>query len=594
MAMPAIVYLLAISAALHAVNYYLEARRDAGARRRRRACDSPRSAADAAGRLGRCCRHWPRWPPATLFPIQKFGVFTAVCRDRDGRRPVRDLPMVLHRFPLSDATVERRTARRAEQPAQAQSREAWSAWLVARGPAALACWVIAARRARRRHAPDSTPRCRCSTCSTATRISFRTTPGSRKHLGNLVPMEVVLTMPPERLRAGDEHAEQDGQQYRLTMLERLELLRQIERRLEEFPQISRALSAATFAPAGDRRPGWAAPIAAATTPRTRPSSITATSCWPATTCGWSASAASDRLTGRELWRLNARVAAAPDGDQPRRLRRVSRTSSTRPSSRCCWPTSSATRSCGPCTSKASNSPASRVCVLFRAPNRAAAPPAEVQEHALAELARDAAASRRAASPISTSPPSSTRAAATPPRTTEYRQSARRLAAQAGRGDPRLGAERPRGSTDRRERRVRRRRHRTCTASPRSMAAPLADDGGPRPIRAVFTGLAPVVERTQRQLVGELASRPSAGRCCLAAAVVTLGYMSVVCRRPGDGSRAVAARGDARRHGLARREDRPRRRHDRRRGAWASRSKARFTSSTGSARAGRRAATAATP
>jgi hypothetical protein len=56
-------------------------------------------------------------------------------------------------------------------------------------------------------------------------------------------------------------------------------------------------------------------------------------------------------------------------------------------------------------------------------------------------------------------------------------------------------------------------------------APLADDGGPRPIRAVVTGLAPVVAETQRQLLATLRHGflLAAG---LAAVVVTLGLMSV--------------------------------------------------------------------
>ncbi|MCA9260878.1 MAG: MMPL family transporter, partial [Planctomycetales bacterium] len=68
------------------------------------------------------------------------------------------------------------------------------------------------------------------------------------HLGNLVPMEVILTVPPERCRTADQEAESDGNQYRMTMLERLEMIREIQRREESLKEVSRVLSVATFTP----------------------------------------------------------------------------------------------------------------------------------------------------------------------------------------------------------------------------------------------------------------------------------------------------------------------------------------------------------
>jgi hypothetical protein len=69
-----------------------------------------------------------------------------------------------------------------------------------------------------------------------------------KHMGNLVPMEVVLTIPPEKFRPAGETAD-DGQQYRMTLLERLGLVRKVVARIEALDEVSRALSAATLAPA---------------------------------------------------------------------------------------------------------------------------------------------------------------------------------------------------------------------------------------------------------------------------------------------------------------------------------------------------------
>ena len=53
-----------------------------------------------------------------------------------------------------------------------------------------------------------------------------------KHLGNLVPMEVVITLDDAQMRTGDEGdiAEANGQRYRMTMLERVQMVQQIEER----------------------------------------------------------------------------------------------------------------------------------------------------------------------------------------------------------------------------------------------------------------------------------------------------------------------------------------------------------------------------
>ena len=61
-------------------------------------------------------------------------------------------------------------------------------------------------------------------------------------------MEVVITFPPEELRSAEEHAEEDGQRYRMTMLERLGLIRRLKDRVESLPEVSRTLSVATYAP----------------------------------------------------------------------------------------------------------------------------------------------------------------------------------------------------------------------------------------------------------------------------------------------------------------------------------------------------------
>ena len=138
-----------------------------------------------------------------------------------------------------------------------------------------------------------------------------------EHLGNLVPMEVVLTIPPERRRSAEERAEADGEQYRMTMLERLELLRKIQARMEQLPEISRVLSVATFAP------------------KSAQFGITTVDVSGNYAINKSLEEHFDRLlagdflrvengeqqanvTGRELWRISARVAALSGGATRRR------------------------------------------------------------------------------------------------------------------------------------------------------------------------------------------------------------------------------------------------------------------------------------
>jgi hypothetical protein len=75
---------------------------------------------------------------------------------------------------------------------------------------------------------------------------------AEKNLGNLVPMEVVLTVPPEKRRSAGERADESGDrlvnQYRMTMLERLQMVRKVVAHVERLPAVSRTLSVATFAP----------------------------------------------------------------------------------------------------------------------------------------------------------------------------------------------------------------------------------------------------------------------------------------------------------------------------------------------------------
>ena len=125
-----------------------------------------------------------------------------------------------------------------------------------------------------------------------------------KNIGYLVPMEVVLTIPPERCRTADGHAEQDGQQYRMTMLERLDLMREIESRIEELPEVSRVMSVATFTPQSTRTGYGSADRSADYAKNKNLEEHRAL-----LLAGDYLRMEEGGTSGRELWRLSARVAA---------------------------------------------------------------------------------------------------------------------------------------------------------------------------------------------------------------------------------------------------------------------------------------------
>ena len=151
-----------------------------------------------------------------ILPIQRFGLFAAAGVLAAVGVLFAIVPVCLHRFPLTEAEIQRpsgggRLARWA--------RTAFEATIERRAMRSLA-----GRRRWRWPGWASRGSTRRSTCSNLlddrTRL-MRDYAWLEQHLGNLAPMEIVVTMPPERLRAASELAEQDGQQYRLTMLERI-------------------------------------------------------------------------------------------------------------------------------------------------------------------------------------------------------------------------------------------------------------------------------------------------------------------------------------------------------------------------------------
>lgn len=241
MSMPAVVYVLGLASAIHFINYYLDARR----------------AQDTTTAVEMACRNcwWPSILAAfatalglstliasDILPIQKFGLFTTVAVLAMVLVVFSILPVVLYRFPLDDQKIKR--SRNTNLPD----------WLLN-----LFGFVVG------RHALVSVI---CVILTAIFALGFMRIGTSvqllklfspktdiiqdyawlEENLGNVVPMEVVVTVPPERIRTADFHAEQDGMQYRMTMLERLDMIREIQFRIEALPEVSCAMSAATFAP----------------------------------------------------------------------------------------------------------------------------------------------------------------------------------------------------------------------------------------------------------------------------------------------------------------------------------------------------------
>jgi predicted RND superfamily exporter protein len=305
MTMPAVIYVLGISAAVHIVNYYLEARQSMG---------TP-GAAEEAVRVG--------WKPCTLaalttaiglgslaasdiVPIKKFGAFSAAAVLMSVVILFAVLPVFLHRFP------PRTRARRSEGPSGNRFFAASAAWLpsgaqwIARHNGWIAVGgvvvmlVVGAGMSR---------------LESSVQVLKLLSPRSEliadyawieNNLANVVPMEVVITVPREMCRGGDEHAESTGKHYRMTMLQRLEMIRRLAARIEQLPAVSRTMSVATLGPEPEQ---WRASYTineSLEENRDRLSEYLKVEELP--------DAVDGSARQRELWRITSRVSALDDLD----------------------------------------------------------------------------------------------------------------------------------------------------------------------------------------------------------------------------------------------------------------------------------------
>lgn len=310
MSMPAVVYVLGLSGAIHIVNYYRDARREQGLK----------GAAEAAVRHG--------WWPCTLaafttavglgslytsdiLPIKKFGLFTGISVLGTVVVLFTILPVFLHRFPISEKLLKKQSGDH-----EHGHLPDWALRLfgVVVGRNVLAClfWLAVMGLFAIGFTRIGTSVQLLKLLDQDTRL-IHDYAWLESNLGNLVPMEVILTVPPEKLRTADEHAEADGKQYRMTMLERLDLMREIQIRIEQFPEISRVMSVATFTPESTNT-GIGSADRSADYAKNKSLEEHRGKLLSGDYLRLEHLPKSNEETGRELWRVSARVAALGNED----------------------------------------------------------------------------------------------------------------------------------------------------------------------------------------------------------------------------------------------------------------------------------------
>ncbi|MEN0111516.1 MAG: MMPL family transporter, partial [Planctomycetota bacterium] len=307
MSMPAVVYVLGLSGAIHLVNYYRDERLSRGLW----------GAAEGAVRVA--------WGPCVLaafttavglgslaasdiLPIRKFGVFTAAGVLIAVGLLFAMLPVLLHRFPPPDRVVKGR--RREAAAGEWRWYEPLARFVTTRhGVAAALCLMLMATLA------AGLPRIKTSVqlldllddgCQLIADYTWL-----EENLGNLVPMEVIVAVDAAQMRAPDEvavdpQAGGETPRYRMTMYERSQMVRQLQSAVESLPPVSRALTAATFTEDPAERGGSAAlrrglEYTAATELENARGRL-AEYLVPERD-------AQNSATGRELWRVSARVTA---------------------------------------------------------------------------------------------------------------------------------------------------------------------------------------------------------------------------------------------------------------------------------------------
>ena len=241
MSMPAVVYVLALSGAIHFVNYYRDAvhadgRRGAVERAARMAL-VPCGLAALTTAIGLASLS-----TSDILPIEKFGVFSAIGVMGAVALLFTILPVALHRF--APPPVPRAASASSGMPGWARSiaericrHHAWVSF------GAVAMMVLFALGLPRMESSVKLIKLLHPEADLVQDYAWL-----ESQLGNLVPMEVVVAVPSELRRGVNDHPEASGKCYAMTTYERLTLARRISEQLEQLEPVSRVLNASTFAP----------------------------------------------------------------------------------------------------------------------------------------------------------------------------------------------------------------------------------------------------------------------------------------------------------------------------------------------------------
>ncbi|TWT37071.1 MMPL family protein [Posidoniimonas corsicana] len=305
LSMPAVVYVLGLAGAIHLVNYYRDERDEHGVR----------GAVERAVRIG--------WGPCALaafttavglgslagsdiIPIMKFGGFTALGVLVTVGILFTVLPVFLHVAPpkLRGDDHPDATGHSGVLPAWAHR---YVAFVTTRhGLVTTGCLLMMAGLAL--GLPQIKTSVQLLKLLDEDVDLIHDYAWLEEHLGNLVPMEVVVALTPEQLRTADEKTVSDSGEYRMSMYERMHMAQRLERRVEQLGEVSRALSAASFGPEESQGGGIFNSRAVSTTSRILDENRDQLREYMRTEIS------PDGEEPRELWRVSARVAALKDID----------------------------------------------------------------------------------------------------------------------------------------------------------------------------------------------------------------------------------------------------------------------------------------
>ena len=251
LATPMLIYSLTLVAGFRYVYYYRDARLAQGVN----------GAAEQAVADG-----WPAWGIVALLfaalmgafcfsellPLRRFGLFAGLGSLASVGAVLSILPVWLHRFPLDDREIRSLAGSRQDGTPSSRMAGLFEMAITGRGLMALAgLFVFLAAFV---GASQLKPTARLPEVLAGRSALVSDYDWFAANIGHAVPMEIVLTIPNERTRAADENPEADGQQYRMTKREQMELAGEVEKRVDALGDISGSLSAATLLPASGAMP----------------------------------------------------------------------------------------------------------------------------------------------------------------------------------------------------------------------------------------------------------------------------------------------------------------------------------------------------